>query len=194
MTSPVDIPPMDPARRNRNRIALIALFALFFGAFALAGILRFTGWRPAGLKNHGELLNPPADLRQVVPRLVDGGAYAWDPAQRRWRIVVAPPANCDQPCVTLSQQLDVVWQLFGRHAQKVDLLWVGTPAAGVKRGPEFRELHDDAALRTALPRSSDPTGVPVYVVDPNGFVVLRYAPGFDPAHLRQDMSRLLKLK
>jgi hypothetical protein len=36
--------------------------------------------------------------------------------------------------------------------------------------------------------------VPVYVVDPNGFVILRYAPGFDAGHLRQDMARLLKLK
>ena len=55
-------------------------------------------------------------------------------------------------------------------------------------------LKDDAALRAALPRLNDPAGIPVYVVDPNGFVVLRYAPGFDPSHLRQDMSRLLKLK
>jgi hypothetical protein len=31
------------------------------------------------------------------------------------------------------------------------------------------------------------------VVDPNGFVVLRYAPGFDLGDLRTDLSRLLKL-
>ena len=52
--------------RNRNRFTLLAIFAVFFGAFALAGILRFSGWRPAGLKNHGELLQPPADLRAVL--------------------------------------------------------------------------------------------------------------------------------
>ena len=37
-------------------------------------------------------------------------------------------------------------------------------------------------------------GVPVYVIDPNGFVILRYAPGFDPAGLRTDVAKLLKLK
>ncbi len=55
-----------------------------------------------------------------------------------------------------------------------------------------------AALRAALPRvdgaPGERVGVPVYVVDPNGFVILRYAPGFDPGHLRQDMARLLKLR
>lgn len=186
--------PPDHRQRNRNRFMLIAIFAIFFGAFALAGVLRFSGWRPAGLKNHGELLQPPADLRRVVPRLATGGDYAWNPEQRRWRILVAAPSQCDAPCVELSRQLDVVWKLFGRDASRVDLLWVGAPSAGVLRGPEFRELRDDPTLRAGLPRVDDPKGVPVYVIDPNGFVVLRYAPGFDPAHLRQDMSRLLKLK
>jgi hypothetical protein len=31
------------------------------------------------------------------------------------------------------------------------------------------------------------------VIDPNGFVVLRYAPGFDPVGLRADVAKLLKL-
>ena len=40
----------------------------------------------------------------------------------------------------------------------------------------------------------DPAGIPVYVIDPNGFVILRYAPGFDPVDLRTDVARLLKLR
>ena len=40
----------------------------------------------------------------------------------------------------------------------------------------------------------DPRGVPVYLIDPNGFVILRYPPGFDPAGLRADLAKLLKLK
>jgi hypothetical protein len=37
-------------------------------------------------------------------------------------------------------------------------------------------------------------GVPVYVIDPNGFVILRYAAGSDPGDLRSDLAKLLKLK
>lgn len=187
-------PPVSAPARNRNRVVLVAIFAIFFGAFALAGALRFSGWRPAGMKNHGELLQPPTDLRGIVPHYADGTAYPWDPVQRRWRIVVAPPRACGQQCVALSQQIDLVWKLFGRNADHVDVLWIGPPPAAATRGPELKVMREDAALRAALPRLQDPAGVPLYVVDPNGFVVLRYAPGFDPAHLRQDMSRLLKLK
>lgn len=181
-------------QRGRNRLVLIAIFAIFFGAFALAGVLRFSGWRPAGMKNHGELLQPPGDLRTLNPVLLTGGDYRWNPAERVWRIVVAPPADCGQPCVALSAELDLVTQLFGRDADRVHVLWVGnTPEAALKMR-ETRGLRDDPALRSALPRVDDPAGIPVYVVDPNGFVILRYAPGFDPSHLRQDVSRLLKLK
>ena len=34
--------------------------------------------------------------------------------------------------------------------------------------------------------------LPVYLADPNGWLVLRYAPGFDPSGLRKDLSRVLK--
>src|SRR5690606_33888645 len=45
-------------RRRRNRKMLLAIFALFFGSMLLAGLLRFSGWRPEGTKSHGELLEP----------------------------------------------------------------------------------------------------------------------------------------
>ena len=49
-------------------------------------------------------------------------------------------------------------------------------------------------LRAALPRADDPAGIPLYVIDPNGFVILRYPPQADPAGIRTDVARLLKLK
>lgn len=181
-------------QRRRNRWLLVGIFALFFGGMLVAGALRFSGWQPSGMKNHGELLQPPGDLRAVTPRLVDGDAYAWKPVDRRWRIALAPPANCAAECVELARELDLVWQLFGKDADHVDILWIGTPPPpGAKRNGALRLLRDDAVLRAQLPRVNDPAGVPVYVIDPNGFVILRYAPGFDAGGLRTDLSRLLKL-
>jgi hypothetical protein len=181
-------------QRSRNRLVLVAIFAIFFGALALAGILRFSGWRPAGMKNHGELLQPPGDLRAVTPTLLTGGTYRWHPVERIWRIVVAPPADCGRPCVALAKQLDLVTQLFGADADRVHILWIGNAPDAFLKTRAARGLRDDPALRRGLPRVDDLAGVPVYVIDPNGFVILRYAPGFDPSHLRQDMSRLLKLQ
>ena len=195
MTAPS--PPPKQAQR-RNRMMLLAIFAVFFGSLFLAGVLRFSGWRPAGTKAHGEMLQPPGDLRAVVPKLADGSDYAWNPRARLWRIALAPPADCIEACIKLAHDLDTVWQLTGKDADHVHVLWIGTPPPAMPRDAALRVLQSSPALRAGLPRvdeiaSNRGGGVPVYVIDPNGFVILRYAPGFDPAGLRADLSRLLKL-
>jgi len=183
--------------QRRNRMMLLAIFAIFFGSLFLAGVLRFSGWRPAGTKAHGEMLQPPGDLRAVVPKLADGSDYAWNPRARLWRIALAPPADCIETCIKLAHDLDTVWQLTGKDADHVHVLWIGTPPPAMPRDAALRVLQSSPALRAGLPRvdenASNGGGVPVYVIDPNGFVILRYAPGFDPAGLRADLSRLLKL-
>ena len=188
----------NPSTRRRNRMMLIAIFAIFFGSMFVAGVLRFSGWRPAGTRAHGEMLQPPGDLRAVVPKLADGSDYAWNPRARLWRIALAPPADCIEACIKLAHDLDTVWQLTGKDADHVHVLWIGTPPPTMPRNAALRVLQPSAALRAGLPRVDEITsdgrrGVPVYVIDPNGFVILRYPPGFDPAGLRTDLSRLLKL-
>ncbi|ATD66631.1 hypothetical protein CNR27_03500 [Luteimonas chenhongjianii] len=199
MTAPRVEPPLPPVQRDRNRWLLVLILVLFLGSALIAGALRFSGWRPAGMQNRGELLNPPADLRGQTLRLSDGTVYDWRPVERHWRILVAPPADCASDCVELSRQLDLVWQLFGRNADRVDILWVGEVPEGAIRNSAWRVVEADRNLRATLPRVDGGTGeadngVPAYVVDPNGFVILRYAPGFDPGDLRGDMAKLLKLR
>ncbi|MBO9716220.1 MAG: hypothetical protein J7507_05285 [Pseudoxanthomonas sp.] len=188
------VPAPDAARIRRGRLVLIALFLLFFGTAFGAAMLRLSGWMPAGLRNHGELLQPPADLRHARPLLADGTPYDWDPAARTWRILAAPARDCTTECGQLLAELDKVWQLFGHNADQVQVLWLGPLPAGAPALPELRALRDDPALRAALPRVEDPAGTPLYVIDPNGFVILRYPPHADPSGVRADVARLLKLK
>lgn len=193
-----------PNVRNRNRMLLLAIFAMFFGSLIFAGVLRFSGWRPAGMKNKGELLQPPADLRAVTPTLLDGRPYRWEPIHRTWRIAVAPTADCGDECLKTAREIHTVWEILGREATRVDVLWLcsATPCslpAGAPALANLRLLSPDANLRGRLPRVDIVTypgghGVPVYVIDPNGFVILRYAAGFDPGDLRSDLAKLLKLK
>lgn len=191
------IPTQAGARRSRN--VLLIVLALFFGGMLAAGALRFSGWRPHGMKNMGEMLQPYGDLRGYTPTLADGSPYRWKDSPRTWRIVTLP-RDCDgarrSQCVQLLQNLDKVWRLMGREADRVHVLWGGAAPAGVGPLREVRLLRVvDDGLRAGLPRWNDGTdrGDPVWLVDPNGFAVLRYAPGFDPGDLRSDLSRLLKI-
>ena len=201
--------------RKRNRRMLLLIFGLFFGTMLVAGVLRFSGWQPAGMKNKGELLQPPVDLRARGPRLASGEAYAWNPGERQWRILAVPPAGCAEACVAAARDLDVVWRMVGHNADHVDVLWLCAEAGCTVPSPlredrMLRVLAPDASLRAALPGAgaeavpaggasrglaavASPARIPMYIVDPNGFVILRYAPGTDLMGLREDLSKLLKL-
>ena len=182
-----------PAQVRRGRLTLVLIAVLFFGSALVAGLLRFSGWQPAGSKVHGEMLQPAVDARALVPKLADGSDYLWNPGERTWRILVAPPEDCGQPCVKLSEDLDKVWRTFGHNADHVEILWVGTPPAGATVGEGLRVLQASPELLAVLPRVHDAAGVPIYVIDPNGFVIVRYAPGTDPGGVRTDVAKLLKL-
>lgn len=181
-----------------NRKTLIVILAIFFSVMLVAGALRFSGWRPDGMKNKGELLQPYGDLRSYTPVLKDGSPYAWNAEPRLWRMVVLPE-NCEGAgqarCAQLIQNLDKVWRLLGKESERVHILWGGASITQLQGLPEVREIVVDEKLRSGLAQwdVERTKGEPVWLIDPHGFVVLRYAPGFDPADVRTDLARLLRV-
>lgn len=190
-------PPAAPDRR-RNRLKLIGIVAVFLVPMLIAGLMRFADVHPAASRQKGELLQPPADLREAGLRTVDGGPYAWQPVDRRWRILVAAPPVCDDACERTAGDVAKVWSALGRESHRVDVLWwcaaepCGWPGEATK--PQTLRLIAPHEARARLPGAAGFEGVPVYAVDPNGFVVLHYAPGSDLSGLRSDLSKLLKLR
>lgn len=186
------------AQPRRNRLTLFVILALFFGSMLIAGALRFADIHPTATRQKGELLAPYGDLRDARLRALDGSAYAWAPIHRTWRIVVPAPTDCDDACRARAHDVGVVWALLNKDAKRVDVLWwcAAQPCAwpkGLAAPSTLHVLAPDPA-RQRLPRVDAAGGLPVYVVDPNGFVVLRYAPATDLAGLREDLTRLLKLQ
>lgn len=193
--------PEQVANRRRNRWMLVSLVALFFGGMLLAGLLRFSGWRPEGTKNKGELLQPYGDLREYTPTLADGTRLGWKQDPRTWRILVVP-RECDAArtadCKRLMADLDKVWRLMGKDADRVQVLWAGAVPSGAFPSRQMRVLRVEDGLLAGLPGHAqfargDATGDAAWLVDPNGFTIMRYAPGFDPGDVRTDLARLLKI-
>lgn len=180
--------------QTRSRLILLLLVVFFAAPITVAIVLHGVGWEPDRTRNHGELLQPPIDLHALKLRRADGSAYDWEPQARRWRVLVMPSAECTGACVELVAGLDKVWQLQGRRADRLDVLWFGPLPAGAMPFRRLVPMQPDPGLQSRLPRSaSGPNAAPpVYLIDPRGFLALRYAPGFDVAGLREDVARLLK--
>ena len=178
----------------RSRATLLLVVALFFTSFGIAVYLIYSGWRPTATRNAGELLATPVELGSLGLTRAGGGAYPeWEGDKRLWRVVVLPPTGCGEPCLRLSDNLYRIWIAEGRHADRVQVLWFGEVPAQAPDYRAFLPMQPSQALRAKLPVSHVEGSLAVYLIDPNGFLVMRYAPGFDPSGLRKDLARLLKV-
>jgi cytochrome oxidase Cu insertion factor (SCO1/SenC/PrrC family) len=185
---------MTDKTRTRSRMVLLLLAALFAAPLVVAIALHASGWEPSITRNRGELIEPVVDLRDLTLHRADASEYAWEPQARRWRVVVLPDVDCSAACSTLIADLEKVWQLQGRRADRLDVLWFGMLPDDATSFRRLIEMQPDAELRARLPENLvDEAGSPAaYLVDPSGFLAMRYAPGFDPGGMREDVARLLK--
>lgn len=182
----------DSLSRNRSRAVLLLIVALFIAPFAAALVLYYSGWQPTHTRNYGELLKPPPDLRGLDLRRIDGTAFVWHHQDHTWRVLIAPPTDCTDACVRLADTLRRVWVGLGQNADRVQVLWVGDMPSQAGRFAALLPLRSTPALQERLPDRAGISTIPVYVVDPSGYLILRYAPGFDPGGLRKDLLQLLK--
>ncbi len=176
----------------RSRLTLVLIAAMFLGSFVVAAVLRFSGWTPGHTRNYGQLLEPPIALGALALKRADGSPYAWAPEQDHWRLLAVPAPGCAQACVQALDFLHRTWLSQGRKADRLDVLWAGEFPAN---GPTFRRLvrlQTDPALAAALPEAAGIDTLPLYLVDPSGYVVVHYHPLPDPAGVRKDLGKLLK--
>lgn len=176
----------------RSRLVLLLVAAMFLGSFGVAAGLFFSGWKPTQTRNIGEMLSPYPDLRDLALVRADGQPWVWQPMTRHWHIVVAPPADCGKPCSELLQSLQRVWVSEGRHADKLKVLWFGELPAGAATFGGLVPMQASTDLQARLPDQARADALPVYLADPNGYLVLRYPAGFNPSGLRKDLGRVLK--
>ena len=185
-------PSIDPARRRRNRIMRVLLALIFLLPVGAASLLHMSGYRPQHTRNHGELLSPPLALADLSLQRADGSAFAFAPQERRWQVAVVPTPDCGARCTELIAGLDKVWRLQGRRADRLQVLWFGPVPADAVAFRTFVPMRPDAAFAARLPGLATRGAPSLYLIDPSGFLVMRYAPDFDLADVRADVTHLLK--
>lgn len=177
--------------RYRPLFLVIALLAL---PFIVAASLYAIGWHPDKAGNHGELLDPPRPL----PALAGPHGEPLNKAslEGHWNLVVAGPGPCDEACrhwIVATRQIHVA---LYKQMSRVQRTWL-TDQAAPDSAP-LTALQPD--LHAAVAGSSaaraafdlDAGGHRVYVVDPQGRIILRYPADAPPRDILKDMERLLR--
>ncbi|SDI59743.1 hypothetical protein [Pseudomonas panipatensis] len=178
-------------RRNRGRLQLILILAVVFGPMLLAtGMYKFRFWVPDSRSYHGELIGDgqtPADL-----------GVRLDTPSERWQLLVTAPGACAADCqklVYLARQINIGLNRDANRAEHALAAAQALPAEFQaqldKDYPRLKRYGlDPAAQGQALPQGAAPH---LWIVDPHGNLVLRYAAGSDGKAILGDLQLLLKL-
>ncbi|MFT3850315.1 MAG: hypothetical protein QM739_17065 [Propionivibrio sp.] len=184
----------DGAKPARYTLAL--LIALFVLPFLAGTALFWSGWRPERSGNHGDLIQPPRSLPAAGLTYADGSPA--DAALRgHWLLVLAVDGACDAACRAALQQMTQVHRALNKEQDRLRRVLITTAAAHTLDDvqPTFPDLVATAITpdaRTTWMSAFDVSGQTLFIVDPMGNVIMRYA---DPTATRgvlKDLERLLK--
>jgi cytochrome oxidase Cu insertion factor (SCO1/SenC/PrrC family) len=178
--------------RNRNRIGLTLILLLFAAPLLTAYVLNTLGWRPAGTRNYGTLIEPPQDLTAARFIQEDGKPIAWKDADWSWTVFALPGPACAKACLARIDELRRARLTLNQNAFRVRVVVLGDIDADALAAmkPVARARDADDKLTALRPAEADE--VAVAFADPHGFLVLRYAVGYDANKLRKDLARLVK--
>lgn len=193
--------PLSNSVRNRKRLTLIALMALF-----LSPVLAAWLWTPDTFRNRGELIDPPQPLVNVPMISPDGSDVDLTNLFGRWTYVFFVEAGCDESCKQLADAVERVRLSQGKNEKRVRLMVITlspdalssvdeirlimpkTIVLGVNAAekeqllPQFMSIGEASALQSGS----------VFLVDPMGNLMMSYPAKADPTDLRKDISRLLR--
>ncbi len=178
---------MTSASSSKRQLLLIAF--LFLTPFFVAVLMRFGGWQPSTTRNFGELLQPPLSMESVTATDAQSADWPWVNVERHWTLLVQLPAVCDSACLEAAAVLPRVREALGRHVEKLHAFQQGRALGSTDGAMPSLQLSGDLPIPlTELPQSLPQ----IWLIDPHGYLVMRYREGFDPNGLRRDLSRLIK--
>lgn len=192
MTSGMD------ARRAAGRRQLLLVASLFFVPL-LAAIALYVSpaRRPSRGVEHGELIDPPRPLANFALAWPDGSTAPIGVLRGHWFLVVLVEDRCDGQCGETLGELSRVRLALDKDAVRVRrvLLHDGRccgPAGPPATGADLLMLgaggESGAAWRAQFPR-----GAGIYLVDPQGNLMMHYPDAADAAGILGDLERLLRL-
>ncbi len=188
--------------KSSNRLTIIVVALLFAAPVLLTTLMHSQWWsyKPASTRNFGELLQPPVAIQGWPDTSSNLDIEDQSPI---WTLLLHSDAGCADDCQEQLTWLRQVRAAQGRHSHQVAIQLAGT--AGLSDSQQlavagiYPELQQpDAAqlssLQLAISQLQPPdteNQLMTYLIDPAGFIILRYPENSDATGIRKDLGRLL---
>ncbi|MDZ7661755.1 SCO family protein [Thiohalophilus sp.] len=194
-------------QRNKGRRDFLLLVAVFFLPIIIVLVLYFNldKWDIGGERNHGDLIQPPRQLEDVVLTDIQDKAFRFSDVRDKWLMIHFGGAGCDQACrdeLYLMRQIRLAQGGDRQRIVRIHISTGGKPKeslhAVLADHPELKVVYGDASdLQKVVSQfqhdvGAGPTVQEMYLADPRGFLMMSYPEDYDPKGMIKDLERLLK--
>lgn len=186
--------------KPRNWIPLLAMVVVFAAPVLAAWFFYFNPqYLPSTRSNRGELIQPVIPLSDAMGlREADGGTLDLNRFKDKWTLVSLSAAPCEAACREQRVVLRQIRLALGEtrfSVERLQLLYGDSPQGGeVEAEPAFEGMQvafADTRLLDALGEGEAALDR-LYILDPMGNLMMRYAPDAPAKDTLKDMERLLK--
>ena len=162
-----------------------------------------------GTNNKGELMTPARDIRAVALVKANGETWSVDEAEEKWRFLLVHNGSCFDVCQDLMYTARQVHVRLGEKALRVERVIIGTSPIFTSRYaalleqeyPHVEQWFTSSAISnvladTGLPElerlMQEPHLSSLYLMDPKGYVMMRYSAEHSGGEILKDLKKLLR--
>lgn len=183
--------------KTKNRITII-LTVLFFTAPVVVAYLLSSGlinYQPEETKNNGHFISP-------LVKLSDHTDKNWANALNgHWTLIRRVPEVCVNQCIDLENDLHKYRLSLGHRAEKLNLMLIadGFNSEMPDPFPHIKKvaIGENDVLQNVFEQLSSESlqdGHGMYVVAPEGFLMMAFTPDNTSTQIIRDLSLLVKRK
>jgi cytochrome oxidase Cu insertion factor (SCO1/SenC/PrrC family) len=151
---------------------------------------------PEGRMNHGDLLQP-APLSAKPLTLLSGGEFRFEQMKGKWLLLQIDSGNCEARCREKLYAMRQIRLAQGKDMVRLERVWLLSDDS--RPAPDLMVEYEGtlvvrAAGSEALAAFSAPAdrAAHLYVVDPQGNLMMRFPEKPDPTRMIKDLQRLLR--
>jgi cytochrome oxidase Cu insertion factor (SCO1/SenC/PrrC family) len=181
---------------------MILLLLAICAAPVIASYLTYYVFKPqGGSTNYGELITPQRPVPDgFVAHDANGAMVPSAAFHGKWLLVSVGPSACDDSCATRLYFTRQIRATQGAERERVETVWLRTDAGPIapRIQAAYADTHawvvDPAALARWFPADAG-TAISdhIYVIDPNGNLMMQFPKNADPSKIKNDVTKLLKL-
>ena len=180
--------------QTKNKLSIIVLILLFTAPVIVAVVMnsKLINYSPGNTKNKGDLILPPV-------KITDDALKSYE---NYWTVVYSHTGNCDEACLGMLEALYRIRLTKGHKMKKVKLLILHPTNDNITIPEQYASISEygyakDNPLNNILTKLSEASfgdGKGLYLLAPEGFLMMSYSKPFKPSDVIDDLGLLLRAR